>query len=146
MKIFPVILALCLSLASGALAAEKVEAPKSCQQCGMDREVFAQSRMMIKYADGSSTGECSLNCAVVEMKANKGKKVTSLLVADYGTKKLIDCRKATWVVGGKKSGVMTSMPKWAFASQSDAQRFIRENGGRVTTFDEALDLAVKENE
>jgi copper chaperone NosL len=146
MKIFLMFLGLCLSLAGGAIAAEKVEAPKSCQQCGMDREVFAQSRMMITYADGTRVGECSLNCAVVGMKANKGKKVTALMVADYGTKKLIDARKATWVVGGKKSGVMTSMPKWAFAGASDAQRFVRENGGRVTNFDEALNLAVKENE
>ena len=67
--------------------------------------------MLIVYADGTTVGECSLNCAVVEMKENGGKKVTALLVADYATKELVDARGATWVVGGKKSGVMTSQPK-----------------------------------
>ena len=146
MKKIMVFLAVSLAITAVAVAADKVESPQSCQQCGMDRVFFAQSRMLIVYADGTTAGECSLNCAVVEMKKSKGKQVKSLKVADYPTKKLIDARKATWVVGGRKSGVMTSLPKWTFASRGDAQRFVRENGGRVTTFDEALDLATKENE
>lgn len=139
-------LSLFLSLTGAVIAADKVEGPKSCRQCGMDREVFAQSRMMVIYADGSTVGECSLNCAVVEMKQNKGKQVKMLKVADYPTKKLTDARAATWVVGGKKSGVMTSVPKWAFTRKEDARKFVKENGGRMTTFDEALEMAVKENE
>jgi copper chaperone NosL len=131
---------------TAAIAADKVENPHSCKQCGMDRDFFSYSRMLIVYADGSSAGECSLNCAVIEMKQNKGKQVTSLKVADFTTKELIDAKGATWVVGGKKSGVMTSLAKWAFARKQDAQKFVKENGGRVTTFDESLDLAIKENE
>lgn len=147
MRRFMLTLILCL-LGTGAfaLAADAVENPKSCQQCGMDREFFAHSRMMIVYDDGTSTGECSLNCAVVEMKQSKGKKVKALMAADYVTKELIDAHTAIWVVGGRKGGVMTSEAKWAFAKKEDAQNFVRENGGRVTTFDEALDLALKENE
>ena len=138
---------LCLLLTCHVtLASEKIEPPKECKQCGMDRWAFASSRMMVVYADGTTAGTCSLNCAVVEMKANKGKKVKSLSVADYGTKKLIDARTAIWVLGGSKSGVMTEMPKWAFARKEDAQKFVREYGGRVATFDEALNLALKENE
>ena len=41
---------------------------------------------------------------------------------------------------------MTEVPKWAFAKKDDAQKFVKENGGRVTTFDEALNLALRENE
>ncbi|HTP66718.1 MAG TPA: nitrous oxide reductase accessory protein NosL [Geobacteraceae bacterium] len=140
-------LVLCLLLTgAGAIAAEKMESPKECKSCGMDRWAFANSRMTIVYADGTTAGMCSLNCAVVEMKANKRKKVKSLSVADYGTRKLIDARSAIWVLGGSKSGVMTEMPKWAFARKEDAQKFVREYGGRVATFDEALNLALKENE
>jgi nitrous oxide reductase accessory protein NosL len=146
MKRYLMFLGLCLSLAFSAVAAEKVEPPKSCQQCGMDREAFAQSRMQIVFADGTTVGECSLNCAVVEMKQHKEKQVKSLLVADYRSKKLTDARMAVWVIGGAKSGVMTTVPKWAFAVSSDAQKFVKENGGRVSTFNEALDMAVKENE
>ena len=140
------ILVLSLAAVCAAFAAHKVENPQSCQQCGMDRVFFAHSRMLIVYADGTAVGECSLNCAVVEMKQNKGKKVKSLMVADYATKELTDAKTAAWVVGGKKSGVMTSQAKWAFAGKEGAQKFVKENGGRITTFDEALALALKENE
>ncbi len=136
-----------LSLTCGAaIAAGTVENPKPCKQCGMDRVAFAYSRMLILYADGTTTGTCSLNCAAVAMKENKGKQVKSLKVADYNSKKLMDAKTATWVIGGGKSGVMTAVPKWAFAKKDDAQKFVKENGGRVTTFNEALNLALRENE
>jgi copper chaperone NosL len=129
---------------STTFAADAIEKPLSCEQCGMDRVIFARSRMVVVYADGTTAGTCSIHCAVAEMKAHKGKKVKSLKVADYDTKNLIDARKAVWVIGGSKSGVMTSVPKWAFAKRADAETFVRENGGRVTTFDEALELAERE--
>lgn len=129
-----------------AIAADKVENPRPCKQCGMDRVAFSYSRMLILYADGTSVGTCSLNCAAVEMKENKGKKVKSLKVADYYSRKLIDARTAAWVIGGSKQGVMTAIPKWAFSKKTDAQKFAGENGGRVTTFDETLNLALRENE
>ncbi|HEX9022451.1 MAG TPA: nitrous oxide reductase accessory protein NosL [Geobacteraceae bacterium] len=139
---------LMLALLSGtaALAADRVEPPKSCKQCGMDRVAFAHGRMLILYADGTSAATCSLNCAAVEMKANKGKRVKSLKVADYTTKKLVEAESAIWVMGGSKPGIMTEMPKWAFAKKNDAVKFIKEYGGRITDFNEALNLALRENE
>ncbi len=130
--------------AFAAGAADGVEGPKSCKQCGMDRTVFDRSRMLIVYADGTSVGVCSLHCAAAEMKQNRDKQVKSLMVADYTTKELIDARTATWVVGGKKEGVMTSLPKWAFAREEDAQKFVKENGGEVTPFDKVMKAAEAE--
>ncbi len=147
MKRFFMFSTICLLLtAACAFAADQVEAPKSCKLCGMDRVAFAHSRMLVVYADGTKVGTCSLNCVVIEMKENKGKQVKSLMVADYSTKALIDAGSATWVIGGKKPGVMTALAKWAFARKEDAQKFVKENDGKVTTFDEALNLASKENE
>lgn len=145
MKRFLIILAMgLLSISSAAVAADDVEKPLSCEQCGMDRVVFARSRMLVVYADGSTAGTCSIHCAVADMKAHKGKKVTSLQVADYDSRQLIDAGKAVWVIGGSKRGVMTSVPKWAFADKSAAEKFVRENGGTVTTFDETMKLAERE--
>jgi nitrous oxide reductase accessory protein NosL len=139
-------LVMLLLLTVSVYATDKVEAPKACLQCGMNRITFAYSRMVIDYADGTSDGVCSLNCAVEQMKKYPKKQVMSLKVADYATKELVDARTATWVVGGNKLGVMTAMPKWAFARKEDAEKFIKENDGRLTNFNEALDLALKENE
>jgi copper chaperone NosL len=110
----------------------------------MDRVVFARSRMLIVFADGTSVGLCSIRCAAAELKRQPGKEVKSLMVADYMTKKLIDAKTATWVVGGDKEGVMTSLPKWAFARKKDAQRFISKNGGKLASYDEAMKAAKEE--
>ncbi len=124
--------------------ADAIESPKTCKVCGMDRNVYDRSRMLIVYADGTTVGLCSLHCAAEEMKENKDKQVKSIMVADYETKKLIDAKTAIWVIGGIKTGVMTNLPEWAFADQQEAQAFMKENGGRVSTFDEALQAAEEE--
>ena len=117
-----------------------------CQHCGMDRDRFAHSRMLVTYADGTSAATCSIACVVTEMKHNPGKAITSVQVADYESKKLIDARKAFWVLGGKKHGVMTSVAKWAFSARPGAEKFVQENGGRITGYDEVLAAARKEFE
>jgi copper chaperone NosL len=110
----------------------------SCKYCGMDRQKFAHSRMLVEYKDGSAFGACSLHCAAVDLAQNIDKTPKAILVADYPTKKLIDAEKAYWVIGGKKPGVMTKRAKWAFADQKAAQGFIKENGGQLASFDDAM--------
>jgi hypothetical protein len=145
MKTGMIILSMCLLFACAAAgAAEVVEGPKQCQQCGMDRAAFARSRMLIEYADGGVVGVCSLHCAALDMNKNRDRRVNSLKVADYATGELLDAGSATWVVGGGKSGVMTELPKWAFAREADARMFVKENGGKLTTFGEALKAANEE--
>jgi len=41
---------------------------------------------------------------------------------------------------------MTPVPKWAFAEKTDAAAFVKANGGKVITFDEALKAMQKEHE
>jgi copper chaperone NosL len=130
-----------LAASVAAFAAGPVEAPKSCEQCGMDRTVFAHSRMIVGYADGSTVGVCSIHCAAADMKRQAGKQVSSLKVADFTTKELTDAGTATWVVGGRKKGVMTFVPKWAFASEKDALAFVGEFGGKATPFEEVMKAA-----
>jgi copper chaperone NosL len=135
---------LIMSFGTVCLASDKVEAPNDCKQCGMNRTAFAHSRMIVTYDDGSSAGTCSLNCIVSDMKTAKGKTVTSYQVADYNSKKLIDAKTATWVIGGSKNGVMTSVAKWAFADRKDADAFIKQYGGKTATFDDAFKATEKE--
>jgi hypothetical protein len=125
-------------------AAGLVEAPLTCKQCGMNRQMFAYGRMLINYADGSTVGLCSLYCAAVELKNSAGKSHASLLVADYYSRELLDARSASWVMGGRKSGVMTVIPKWAFARVEDARKFIAAYGGTPGTFDQAMTATTRE--
>jgi nitrous oxide reductase accessory protein NosL len=127
-----------------AYAMGNVESPKKCRQCGMDRTVFATSRMVIEYSDETAVGVCSIHCASVELDSGKGKKVHRLMVADYSTKELIDAGSASWVVGGKKKGVMTAVAKWAFAKREDAIKFTELHGGIVTSYDQAMNSATIE--
>lgn len=121
-----------------------VKSYQACPHCGMDREKFAYSRMLITYSDGSSTGVCSIHCAATELKASKGKTVKVVEVADLNSKKLVEAEKAVWVIGGSRKGAMTRVPKWAFAKREDAAAFIGTYGGRLATYKEALTLAEKE--
>ena len=118
-----------------------IKASASCKYCGMDREKFAHSRMLIEFDDGSTVGTCSLRCVAVDLANNIDKTPVSLKVGDYGTKKLIDAEKAFWVIGGSKPGVMSKNAKWAFATKESAEAFIKENGGKLANFDEAMKAA-----
>jgi len=132
-----------LSLAPTLFAAEGEDQHQhlSCSYCGMNRTMFAHSRMLISYEDGSSVGTCSLHCAAVELALSIDKSIAKIEVGDYTTKDLIDAESASWVIGGNKPGVMTMRAKWAFADKAAAEAFITANGGSLISFDEALEAA-----
>jgi hypothetical protein len=110
----------------------------------MDRAKFAHSRMLIKYENGSEVGTCSIHCVAIDLAINIDKTPGGIMVGDYGTKKLIDGEKAFWVIGGNKMGVMTKRAKWAFEKKEDAEKFTKENGGKLSTFDEAMKTAYED--
>lgn len=128
-----------LLVATGALASGQEDAARhqECAYCGMDRRAYGYSRMLIRYRDGAEAGVCSLHCALVELGANPGRAVAALLVADRDTRDLVSADAATWVLGGKKRGVMTARAKWAFATPEAAAVFVREQGGEVVPWEAA---------
>ncbi|MBF0539146.1 MAG: nitrous oxide reductase accessory protein NosL [Nitrospirae bacterium] len=145
MRRFLMLLILCLVVAVALTAANAVEEHKVCGHCGMSLEAFPKNHMQVIYDDGTTHNVCSIHCAAADMKQNKDKQVKSLMVADYYTTgEMIDARTATWVMGGKVEGVMTKLAKWAFADKEEAQRFVKENGGELATFDQAMTAAQEE--
>ena len=124
-----------------ASAQDDIKQSPSCKHCGMDRQKFDYSRMLIEYEDGTSTGVCSVHCAAVELATNIDKAPKAILVADLNTKSLIDAEKAFWVIGGSKPGVMTKRGKWAFGKKEDAENFIKSNGGTPASFDDVMRAA-----
>ena len=127
-----------------AQAREDVQKHPSCKHCGMDREHFAHSRMLVRYSDGSEVGTCSIHCLAVELILNLNLTPQRIEVADYNKKTLVDAEKASWVIGGDKPGVMTKRPKWAFEKKSDAEAFIKAHGGSPATFEESMRASYEE--
>jgi copper chaperone NosL len=134
-------LVLSLLIAGVALAQDDVKKHASCKFCGMDREKFGHSRVFIEYDDGSTEGVCSIHCAAVDFVLNLDKTPKVIKVGDYNTKTLIDAEKAVWVIGGSKMGVMSKRAKWAFENKEDADKFVKESGGTLASFEEALKAA-----
>ena len=110
----------------------------SCKYCGMDRQKFDYSRMLTEYGEGSSFGSCSIHCTAIDLAQSFDKQPKAIMVADYNKKNLIDAEKAYWVIGGKKPGVMTKTAKWALADKKDAEAFIKEDGGKLANFEDAM--------
>ena len=133
----------CLSASTAVPAAQQPDVLQSpsCRHCGMDREKFSHSRMLIEYEDGSTVATCSLHCTAVELANTIDRIPVSVRVADYDSKELLDVDTAVWVIGGSTKGVMTGLAKWAFASSPAAERFIKAEGGRIAGFDEAIKAA-----
>ncbi len=115
-----------------------------CKYCGMFREKYAHSRALIEYDEGTMVGTCSVHCLGIDLALNTDKTPKAILVGDYFSKKLIDAEKAFWVLGGSKMGVMSIRGKWAFEDKEGLSKFIKENGGRISTFDEALKAAYED--
>lgn len=113
----------------------------ACPICGMDRLKYAHSRMLITYEDGTQFGACSLHCAVLEMAYRLDKIPAKLEVADMNTHQLVEAEKATWVIGGKKMGVMSANAKWAFADPAAAAKFVETEGGKVGDLEAAISAA-----
>lgn len=109
-----------------------------CVYCGMDRRKFGYSRMLIEYGDGAVTPTCSIHCTGIDLALNPHKTVRSTQVGDYDTHELLDAESAVWVLGGDRMGVMSIRGKWAFKNRQRAERFIKEHGGAISAYDDAM--------
>ena len=117
---------------------EDIRKHKSCKLCGMSREEYSYSRLLLVYNNGTSTGTCGLRCAALDLALKMGRRTDSIMVADFNSRKLIDAEKAYWVIGGSKQGTMSTRGKWAFTGKDQARRFMAKNGGAPGTFHDAL--------
>lgn len=131
--------ALVLFLGVQAGAADKdLEKIPSCQYCGMDRQKFGSTRMLVEYANGTTIGTCSIHCAAVDLAQSFGKTIKTIWVADYPSGRLIDAEKAVWVVGAGLPGVMAATSRVAFADRADAETFLKGKGGEIADFNASI--------
>lgn len=140
-EILSAVLLVCMLFVNIASAQEDVKHAPICVYCGMNRTQFAHTRMLVTYEDGTKVGTCSIHCLALDLSINIDKTPYMIEVGDYISKRLIDAEQAYWVIGGNKPGVMAKQGKWAFANKVYAEKFIREHGGTLATFNEAMKAA-----
>ena len=131
-------LVLIIGTAAAGAAEKDIEKIPSCQYCGMDRQKFGSTRMLVEYENGTAIGTCSIHCAAVDLAQSIGKQIKTLWVADHGSGKLVDAEKAVWVVGAGVPGVMAAKSRVAFAEKAAAEAFRAEKGGEIADFDAAI--------
>jgi copper chaperone NosL len=132
-----VVAGLMLIGAGPAVDHEDIRSHPDCPICGMSRQQYSHSRMLIDYKEGP-VGTCSIHCTGADIAVNRHKTVRGIFAADYAGRQLIPARAAFWVIGGDRSGVMTQRAKWAFEKKADAQSFIRDHGGSLATYEDAM--------
>ena len=117
-----------------------------CPDCGMNLPKFYKTTHAIKLKDGSVNQVCSIHCLVEEMELTvlrgKADQVEQILVVDVPSLKYVDAKTAHYVVGSAKKGTMTATSKYAFADKADAQNFIAQNGGTLSSYEEAYNTAL----
>lgn len=72
-----------------------------------------------------------------------GLKKQSIEVIDIISQKYIDSSTAFFVVGSRVYGTNSKVSKLAFKQKKEALKFIKKYGGKLTDFNEALNLAKK---
>ena len=124
-----------ICLAMLMLTAQAIE---RCGQCGMDLSKFLKTQYEIQWIDGTVTKTCGVQCGLTQQILHKDKFKASV-AKDYYTGKSFDTKMGFYVFGSKT--VPDMAPGFiAFQRRADAEKFQKESGGQVLSFDAALSL------
>jgi hypothetical protein len=112
--------------------------PGRCVQCGMDLSNFWRTQYEIHWKDGTVVKTCGVQCGLTQQILHRDK-FQSSTAKDYVTGKSFNARTGYYVF---KSKVVPDMGPGciAFELRAGAEKFQKEFGGRVFSFDEALSL------
>ncbi len=120
-----------------------------CNVCGMHLTKYYKTNHTAEFKNGYKEQYCSLHC-LAEVHKNYEDKIKTIQVVDTNSLKLIDAKKAFYVVGSSKEGTMSSVSEYAFSTKEEALKFQKEFGGNIFNFDESLKQAkerlTKDNE
>jgi len=128
-------------LAADEYPAQPIQAKQRCPVCGMYTAQFPEWATQVVFKDRSMVAPES-PAELFRFLGNVGKfdtrhtasDVAKIYVTDYTSRTWIDAKQAYYVRGSKQKGPMSAdFP--AFATQSHAENFAKEHGGKVMTFD-----------
>lgn len=116
---------------------QKGDAKTWCPICGMNLKMYYKTSHGVELKDGVTKQYCSIRCLAVDYPVIEGK-ISKILVTDVKSEKLIDAKKAFYVIGSKVPGTMSMVSKLAFEQEADAKVFALENGGEIVNFEVAF--------
>lgn len=111
-----------------------------CNVCGMHLTKYYKTNHTAEFKNGHKEQYCSLHC-LSEVHKDYEQKIKNIQVVDTNSLKLIDAKKAFYVVGSSKEGTMSSISEYAFLTKIEAEKFKKEFGGEIHTFEETLKLS-----
>lgn len=118
------------------------DAKRYCPNCGMDLVKFYKTSHALSQ-EGTTHQYCSLHCLV---EANVHADLINAKVVDVTSLAFINAHDATYVIGSSVPGTMTVNSKYAFAKKADAEAFMKEYGGTLADFHEAVKIAYNDLE
>jgi len=131
--IWPV--ALTFILVGSVFGGEKVE---RCILCGMDVSKYTHVKYVVETTTGEKYTTCGVQCGLM-LHLQLGDKFESATATDLITHRTFNAKKGYYVY---KSSVITDMAPGfiAFATKKNAEKFAKGFGGKVVTYEEALEI------
>lgn len=111
-----------------------------CPVCGMSIKMYYKTSHAVILKNGQARQYCSIRCLAADYENIQGQ-IKEIMVIDAKTEKMINASKAFYVVGSDVDGTMSAVSKIAFAKESDARAFQKEDGGDITDFNTAFKKA-----
>jgi mono/diheme cytochrome c family protein len=108
----------------------------------MNLKMFWKTSHWLTFSNGTRVGYCSIHCAS-KVYQERPTEIDGWEVADFDSKRLVNARKAHFLVGSDLPGTMTPVSKLAFASREVAEKYQKTHGGSIGTLDDAIKAAVE---
>ena len=111
---------------------------KRCIVCGMDVSKYPHTKYVVMTTEGEAFSTCGVQCGLT-LHLRLKEKFKSATATDLLSNRSMDAQKAFYIY---KSTVITDMgPGFiAFATKTNAEKFQKGFGGKVVTYQEALEI------
>ncbi len=111
---------------------------KRCIICGMDVSKYPHTRYVVTTTEGKDFMTCGVQCGLT-LHLQLKEKFKSATATDLLSNRSFDAQKGFYVY---KSTVITDMAPGfiAFATKMNAEKFQKGFGGKVVTYQEALEI------
>ncbi len=111
-----------------------------CNNCGMARAMWARTWKDFENSKGRFE-VCSFAC-LAKFDVKHGENPLNVKTALYhNPQTMVAAQNAYYVVGSTAKGTMTKTSKLAFASQQEAEGFVRTCGGEAMSFQKTFNRA-----